>query len=202
MRASLSAELLKLRKRPAVWVVGAVFVLLSLFAFVFPYLSYQRGAALGGARSAEELLEAALPASLVPSALSAWPLLGGAVALVFGVLLAGSEYSWDTLKTVLTQRPGRAATLAGKATAAAILTAVAVVTSVAVDALASLAHYLPGTNAGAVVAALGEPTEQQGRGNPGVTDAAGGTQAVLVTAGYLVTLATATGVVLRRRDIT
>src|SRR5262245_23664597 len=139
MRASLSAELLKLRKRPAVWVVGAVFVLLSLFAFVFPYLSYRRGAALGGARSTEQLLEAALPASLVPSALSAWPLLGGAVALVFGVLLAGSEYSWDTLKTVLTQRPGRIATLAGKLTAAALLTAAGVLTSLAVDALASLA---------------------------------------------------------------
>src|SRR6266511_907577 len=139
MRASLSAELLKLRKRPATWVVGAVFVLISLFAFGFPYLSYRRDAVLDGARSTEELLEAALPASLVPSALSAWPLLGGAVALVFGVLLAGSEYSWDTLKTVLTQRPGRLATLAGKVAAAALLTGAGVVASTAVDALASLA---------------------------------------------------------------
>ncbi len=280
MRASLSAELLKLRKRPATWVVGAVFVLISLFAFGFPYLSYRRDAVLDGARSTEELLEAALPASLVPSALSAWPLLGGAVALVFGVLLAGSEYSWDTLKTVLTQRPGRLATLAGKVAAAALLTGAGVVASTAVDALASLAvaaaehravawpplavlardlaagwlivtmwcfagmflgtllrgnalavgtglvwllileqmirawaaptvaaidtlnHYLPGTNAGAVVAALGEPTEQQGRGNPGVTDAVGGAHAVLVVAGYLVVLAAATGVVVRRRDVT
>jgi ABC-2 type transport system permease protein len=280
MRASLSAELLKLRKRPAVWLVGAVFVLLSLFAFVFPYLNYRRGAALGGSRSADELLQAALPASLVPSALSAWPLLGGAVALVFGVLVAGSEYSWDTLKTVLAQRPGRLATFAGKLTATAMLTGIAVAASVAVDAVASLViataenravgwppptdlardiaagwlivmmwcvaglflgtvlrgnalavgiglvwmlileqvvrswaaptvtvidtlnHYLPGTNAGAVVAALGVPTEQQGRGNPGITDAVSGAHAVLVVAGYLLTLSATTAAVLRRRDIT
>jgi ABC-type transport system involved in multi-copper enzyme maturation permease subunit len=280
MRASLSAELLKLRKRPAVWLVGAVFLLLSLFAFVFPYLNYQRGDALSGSRSAEELLAAALPASLVPSALGAWPLLGGAVALVFGVLVAGSEYSWDTLKTVLAQRPGRLATFAGKMTAAAVLTGIAVIASIAVDALASLAianaenravgwppladlardtaagwlivmmwcaaglflgtllrgnalavgiglvwmlileqiirawaaptvtaidalnHYLPGTNAGAVVAALGEPTEQQGHGNPGITNAVGGTHAVLVVAGYLLALAGAAAALLRRRDVT
>jgi ABC-2 type transport system permease protein len=280
MRASLSAELLKLRKRPAIWAVGAVFVLLSVFAYVFPYLSYQRGAALGGTRTGEELLEAALPARLVPSALSAWPLLGGAVALVFGVLLAGSEYNWDTLKTVLAQRPGRLAVLAGKVTAAVTLTGVAVTAAVAMDALASLAiasaenravgwppltvlardaaagwlivtmwcvvgmflgillrgntlavgvglvwmliveqmirawaaptvaaidvvnHYLPGTNAGAVVAALGEPTEQQGRGNPGVTDVVGGTHAVLVVTGYVIALVAAAGAALRRRDVT
>jgi ABC-2 type transport system permease protein len=280
MRASLSAELLKLRKRPAVWLVGAVFVLLSLFAFMFPYLNYQRGDALGGSRSAEELLAAALPASLVPSALGAWPLLGGAVALVFGVLVAGSEYSWDTLKTILAQRPSRLTTFAGKMTAAAVLTAIAVIASVAVDALASLAiakaenravgwppladlardiaagwlivmmwcvaglflgillrgnalavgiglvwmlileqiirawaaptvtainalnHYLPGTNAGAVVAALGEPTEQQGHGNPGITSAVSGTHAVLVVAGYLLALAGAAAALLRRRDVT
>src|SRR5262249_23080320 len=56
-----------------------------------------------------------------------------------------------------------------------------------VAAIDTLNHYLPGTNAGAVVAALGEPTEQQGRGNPGVTDAVGGTHAVLVVTGYLIT---------------
>ncbi len=279
MRASLSAELLKLRKRPAIWAVGAVFVALSGFAYVFPYLSYRRGDALGGTRTGAELLDAALPASLVPSALSAWPLLGGAVALVAGVLVAGSEYSWDTLKTVLAQRPGRLAVLAGKAAAAAMLTAIAVLAAVAVDASASLliaaaehravhwpspgvvardvaagwlivtmwcvvgmflgillrgnalavgvgvvwmliveqmirawaaptvtavdvlSHYLPGTNAGAVVAALGEPTEQQGRGNPGVTDVVGGTQAVLMVAGYVVALLAAAGAALRRRDV-
>ena len=35
-------------------------------------------------------------------------------ALVLGALIAGSEYSWGTLKTVFTQRPGRLATLTGR----------------------------------------------------------------------------------------
>jgi ABC-2 type transport system permease protein len=42
MRGSLSAELLKLRKRPATWLVAGVFVALGLvFAYLFPYLSYR-----------------------------------------------------------------------------------------------------------------------------------------------------------------
>src|SRR5260370_19352127 len=40
--------------------------------------------------------------------------LGAAMALVLGALIAGSEYSWGTLKTVFSQRPGRLATLTGR----------------------------------------------------------------------------------------
>src|SRR6202035_4201796 len=40
--------------------------------------------------------------------------LGAAMAPVLGALVAGSEYSWGTLKTTLTQRPGRLSTLAGR----------------------------------------------------------------------------------------
>src|SRR5258708_29445718 len=40
--------------------------------------------------------------------------IGAAIAIVLGALIAGSEYSWGTLKTVFTQRPGRLATLAGR----------------------------------------------------------------------------------------
>jgi ABC-2 type transport system permease protein len=282
MRGSLSAELLKLRKRPATWLVGAVFVTLGLvFAYLFPYLSYRSGGARQGpvAGSGEELLLDALPANLVPSALGGWPLFGGALALVLGALITGSEYGWGTLKTVLAQRPGRLAVLGGKVTAAALVTAVMVMISLAADAVASWAiaaaenravdwpplpdlaqgfaagwlivtmwcvagmflgtvlrgtalpvgiglvwalvieqlvrgfastldaidvvqRWLPGTNAGALVAALGAPTQAQGRGTPGITDVVGGTHATLVVAGYLITLTAATAIVLRRRDVT
>jgi len=70
MRGSLLAELLKLRKRPATWLIGAVFVVLGLvFGYVFPYLSYRGSAASNGQinGSAGELLASVLPASLVPS---------------------------------------------------------------------------------------------------------------------------------------
>ncbi len=33
-------------------------------------------------------------------------LLGEAMAVVLGAVLAGSEYAWGTTKTMLTQRPG------------------------------------------------------------------------------------------------
>ncbi|HEV8526148.1 MAG TPA: hypothetical protein VGS60_01175 [Actinomycetes bacterium] len=84
MLGSLSGELLKLRKRPAIWLVGTVFVLLGVFAYVFPYLNFRRGGAEQDSRSAEELLQVALPGNLVPSALNSWPLLGGAAVLVLG----------------------------------------------------------------------------------------------------------------------
>ncbi|HVH64054.1 MAG TPA: hypothetical protein VNA65_10695, partial [Candidatus Dormibacteraeota bacterium] len=40
--------------------------------------------------------------------------LGAALAIVLGAILAGSEYTWSTLKTMLTQRPGRLTTWAGR----------------------------------------------------------------------------------------
>jgi ABC-type transport system involved in multi-copper enzyme maturation permease subunit len=282
MRGSLSAELLKLRKRPATWLVGTVFVTLGLvFAYLFPYLSYKSNGARQGpvAGTGEELLLNTLPASLVPSALSGWPLFGGALALVLGALVTGSEYGWSTLKTILAQQPGRLAVLGAKLTATALVTAIMVVASLAADALASwaiataenraidwppppelalgvaagwlivtmwcvtgmflgtvlrgtalpvgiglvwalvieqlvrgfastldaidvLQRWLPGTNAGALVAALGAPTQGRGGGTPGISDVVGGTHATLVVAGYLIALAAATAVVLRRRDVT
>ena len=282
MRGSLLAELLKLRKRPATWLIGAVFVVLGLvFGYVFPYLSYRGSAASNGQinGSAGELLASVLPASLVPSTLGGWPLFGGALALVLGALVTGSEYGWGTLKTILTQRPGRFTVLGAKLAATAVVTGIMVTTSMAVDAGASLAIaavedraidwppllelvqgvaagwlivtmwcavgmflgtvlrgtalpigfglvwalvveqlvrgfattldvldaiqlWLPGTNAGALVAALGAATQEQSAGTPGVSDVVGGTHATLVVAGYLVAVAAATAFVLRRRDVT
>jgi ABC-2 type transport system permease protein len=40
--------------------------------------------------------------------------LSGAIAMIVGALMAGSEYSWGTFKTALTQRAGRLTTIAGR----------------------------------------------------------------------------------------
>ncbi len=54
------------------------------------------------------------PAHFVNNVLGAgWPL-GAAMAIVLGAVFAGSEYSWGTLKTVLTQGPGRVTAWAGR----------------------------------------------------------------------------------------
>jgi ABC-2 type transport system permease protein len=142
MRASFAAELLKVGRRPAMWLIAAVWLVLSLvFGYLFPYLSY-RGAPTGpaagaGAASAEQVLAEALPANLVPTAIQGFPVFAGALALLFGVLSAGSEYGWGTWKTILAQGPGRLAVLAGKLAALGLVLLLVVLATFAVAALAS-----------------------------------------------------------------
>jgi ABC-2 type transport system permease protein len=112
----LSAELLKLRKRPAAWTLVGVWLTLGLtFAYIFPYLSYRTGTPTGpnaGAAPAQ-LLAGMLPANLVPTVLGGYPLFGGALVLILGALMTGSEYGFGTLKTLFTQRPRRLEVLGG-----------------------------------------------------------------------------------------
>ena len=142
MRASFAAELLKVGRRPAMWLIAAVWLVLSLvFGYLFPYLSY-RGAPTGpaagaGAASAEQILAEALPANLVPTAIQGFPVFAGALALLLGVLSAGSEYGWGTWKTILAQGPGRLAVLAGKLGTLGLVLLLVVLATFAVAAPAS-----------------------------------------------------------------
>jgi ABC-2 type transport system permease protein len=142
MRASLTAELLKVGKRPATWLIAAAWLVLSLlFGYLFPYLSY-RGAPAGpaagaGQASAEQVLAEALPANLVPTAIQGFPVFAGALALLLGALSAGSEYGWGTWKTILAQGPGRLAVLAGKLAALGLVLGLVVLATFAVAAPAS-----------------------------------------------------------------
>jgi ABC-type transport system involved in multi-copper enzyme maturation permease subunit len=54
------------------------------------------------------------PAHFVDNVLGAGFPLGAAMAIVLGAIFAGSEYSWGTLKTMLTQGPGRVTTWGGR----------------------------------------------------------------------------------------
>jgi ABC-2 type transport system permease protein len=142
MRASLTAELLKVGKRPATWLIAVAWLVLSLlFGYLFPYLSY-RGAPTGpaagaGEASAEEVLAEALPANLVPTAIQGFPVFAGALALLLGALSAGSEYGWGTWKTILAQGPGRLAVLAGKLAALGLVLGLVVLATFVVAASAS-----------------------------------------------------------------
>jgi ABC-type transport system involved in multi-copper enzyme maturation permease subunit len=109
MMESFSGELFKLRKRPAVWALAAIWVGMAIFfSYLLPYLLLDAGTPASGE------LAPLLPGSLVASALSGFPLFGGAIALVLGTLAAGDEYSWSTLKVILTERPNRFSVLSGK----------------------------------------------------------------------------------------
>ena len=122
MMASFSAEILKLRTRPAVWVVSAVWLSLGLlFEYVFPYLSYRGGGLRPQAGAPQQLLDQILPSHVVTTAIAGWPFFGGALILVLGVLLTGSEYGWGSLKTILAQGPRRQSVFAGKLLAAGAL---------------------------------------------------------------------------------
>jgi ABC-type transport system involved in multi-copper enzyme maturation permease subunit len=141
--AAFGAEWLKMRKRPAVWVLGGVLVglviLISLILLA-ALASLSRNAAAAPGFNAEALKQTLYPAHFVQSALNnlSGNGLDGAIALIVGVLAYGSEYGWGTLKTVFTQRPGRLATVAGKVGALAVVLAAYVVLVFAASAVSAI----------------------------------------------------------------
>jgi ABC-2 type transport system permease protein len=277
MWASFTAELLKLRKRPATWLIAGVWVVLSLvFGYVFPFFSYQGGSS--GTVDPERVLAEALPAELVPAAVQGFPMFAGALALLLGAIATGSEYQWQTVKTILTQGPRRTSVYGGKVVALGSITFVLVLVTFLVDAGAAwliatvtnhpaawpsfgdllvgfaggwlvvamwcwaglflgillrgtalavglglvwalavenlvrifasilapvdaVQKFMPGTNAGALVAALGVPVQGSTGGTPGVTAVVTGAHAAMVLAGYVVAFVLVAGILLNRRDV-
>jgi ABC-type transport system involved in multi-copper enzyme maturation permease subunit len=120
MAASFSFELLKLRKRPATWVLAVIMVLFVFFFDYFQFYSAITALEEGGQdptgqiTDVEEFKNYLLPASVTVNVAGLLSFFGGPFALIIGALSAGSEYGWGTLKTSLTQRPGRLSILAGK----------------------------------------------------------------------------------------
>jgi ABC-2 type transport system permease protein len=115
--ASFMAELLKLRKRPATWILAAVLAVgVILLGYVLPYVffSMQPEESAPPGLNTEALTATLLPERLLQTILSQVSGIGGPVALILGALAMGSEYGWGTLKTALTQRPGRLSIFFGK----------------------------------------------------------------------------------------
>lgn len=149
MLSSFAAELLKLRKRPATWVLGFVWVILVLmFGYFFTYSFVSSAPAPSQDQPAEvrqqqealneELLDAMLPENLLENLFANGTFgIGAAIALILGALAAGSEYGWGTLKTSLTQRPGRLAFLLGKVLALVVVLVVFVLLGLGAGALGS-----------------------------------------------------------------
>jgi ABC-2 type transport system permease protein len=137
MIGSFKAEILKLRKRPATWVLlGVVLGLTQLFGYVLPYSSWltsdQNFRTQG--LDPQAVLAGVLPGELVPTSLGGFPVFVGALALILGALAAGSEYGWGTMQTALTQRPSRLATYGGKLLALAASTLLLVLVTFALNA--------------------------------------------------------------------
>jgi ABC-2 type transport system permease protein len=113
MTRNVTAELLVLRKRAATWILLGIWTLLGIFfAYVIPY-ALDPEDATGG-------VDQFFPESLAGNLIAGFPFFGGVFALMLGVFAFGSEYGWDTLKTLFTQRPGRLRVFAAKLAALGI----------------------------------------------------------------------------------
>ncbi|PSL01629.1 ABC-type transport system involved in multi-copper enzyme maturation permease subunit [Haloactinopolyspora alba] len=131
MIAALNAETLLLRHRLAPLVVGGSWIALVLaFAFGVPYIVYSTLDPDATADRAD-LLETLVPAAVDSTSVSSYPMFGGAIMLILGVLVTGPEYRWGTWTARLSQGPGRAQVVLAKI-AAGVLAVIAIAVAAAV----------------------------------------------------------------------
>jgi ABC-type transport system involved in multi-copper enzyme maturation permease subunit len=147
MAGSFLAEVLKLRKRPAVWVLGGLWiVVVVLFLYLLPALIFAviiADAPPEAGLGLEEQFSTLTPGNLSPYLLQfLFPGLGTSVAIILGSLAAGSKYGWGTLKIILSQRPSRLGVLSGKLLALGGLLLLFVLAAFLGAALSSLAVAL------------------------------------------------------------
>ena len=136
------AELAKLARRPATWVLLAAAVTLNqVFGFVIPYLSFKNGSggAMTDGQTGAQLLASTLPDQVVTNTTGAFPVFTGALALVLGALVAGTEFTGGTLKTVLTQGPRRTSVFGGQLVALVVAVGAGVLTLFVTCAASSFA---------------------------------------------------------------
>lgn len=109
MRGSFSAEWLKVSRNPYLWTVaGSMVTLIVLRDYTLTHLFWVLPGSSGGGSQAASTPTFTQLAVGDPAGLT------GALEFIVGVLVMGSEYSWGTLRTVLTCRPSRLQFLAGK----------------------------------------------------------------------------------------
>lgn len=129
MISAVRGELFAARRRPGMWIISSLWIVLAvLFAMIIPLIVYHAVADSPSYTPAErtDLIAGALPDHIVSSAVSLYPLFGSAMMLILGTVLVGGEYRWGTFGTLLTQGPSRLATLLAKWISGAIAAFLAV----------------------------------------------------------------------------
>jgi hypothetical protein len=145
MIATLRMELFKLSRRVSIWILGAILIAIVILGYLllWHFIGHPpRGARVRGGVARRLELAAVYPHSMIPTTLGIAESLGGALCMVVGCLVIGSEYGWGTMKTVLTQLPGRVSVFVARAIAVElfILLFNAAMFAVAAALSASLAH--------------------------------------------------------------
>ncbi|MGH3150449.1 MAG: hypothetical protein ACRDOB_06945, partial [Streptosporangiaceae bacterium] len=141
--ASLRAELMVMRRRPAVWaLVLATPVTVLIGDYLTGYVYYRTAATgLTASVSAPLVLTALLPGQYLTSALSGFgtysSLYGPAVFFLLGALIAGTDWGRGTIRTALLQGPGRLQTRIGQDLAVLTAAVVGVALTFGVAAAAS-----------------------------------------------------------------
>ncbi|MGZ3146732.1 ABC transporter permease [Lentzea chajnantorensis] len=152
---SVKAELLRLWKWPATWVLVGLWLVLTLtFGYVFNYLALNGGSTTRDLTQ-QQLVSAMQPENVGAAVVRGLPMFGGAIILVLAALAVGSGYGWGTWKTTLTAGPRRVSAMAGTLGALGIVVVVLVALTFVVDlgaavTVASLEGWdwnLPGTGA-------------------------------------------------------
>lgn len=121
----LRAELFKLSRRPATFVLAGIYAAtVMLFNYFIFYLLIRSGQLeeAGPGINPEEILSGLLPSQFTAGLVSTAASFGASVALILGALAVGSEYGWGTVKTVAVQRPGRGAIVAGRVASVTVIT--------------------------------------------------------------------------------
>jgi ABC-type transport system involved in multi-copper enzyme maturation permease subunit len=137
MIGSVKSEWRKLRQRPAYLVGTALVVAVTVLVYAVNYYQFTWPSAASAAQAAVNK-PTLYPAYFVLNVIGASFPLGAAMAIVLGALTSGAEYGWGTLKTLLTQRPGRLTGLAGRLVAMGLWMGMLSVLLYAVGALCSL----------------------------------------------------------------
>jgi ABC-2 type transport system permease protein len=114
MIATIKSEWRKNRFRPAFLVSSGIIAAITVLVYGVSW--YQALHPVVGGRQPVSLLTL-YPDQVVNNVMGAGFPLGAAIAIVLGALIAGSEYSWGTMKTTLTQGPGRLTTWFGRVVA-------------------------------------------------------------------------------------
>ena len=132
MWPDIRAEIGVQRRRAANWLLLATACALTLtFGYLIPYAGF-------ASDGTKQDLAPMLTGGFAGTAIGGMPAFIGALALIHGVLVAGSDYAWDVWKTILVQQPSRVRVFLAKVATATLGCLVLVVVLFAVCAAASL----------------------------------------------------------------
>jgi ABC-2 type transport system permease protein len=131
----LSVALLKLRRRPATWVVSLI--LIGLIALVFAALGLSAGQSerLGERMQVDLLLRFPAAYTVVAGMILS---LGGLLAVAYGAAVIGADWAWGTIRAIIGRGEGRVRYALTTFAAVAIVLALIVLVTFAIGAVVAI----------------------------------------------------------------